>query len=271
MNDIARTRVTILPTGGFHGDSDWLLLDPMRMASGAEPHRQRDWISIPTYAVLIEHADGKRLLWDSGIPEEWESRWPSGQRRLFPVDDAANDLWLTIQLSRLGLEPADIDYLLLSHLHLDHAGNARLWEDTSTKIIVSEKEKEGAFSFDGYWSNGYIKPDYAGLELSVVRDDTEVLPGVTLLQTPGHTWGTMSLQVDLADTGTMLFTSDAVNLQENFGPPATKGAIVYDSIAWLASVEKIRAIATRTEALVVFGHSAEQLRTLRTGVGNYYT
>jgi N-acyl homoserine lactone hydrolase len=47
--------------------------------------------------------------------------------------------------------------------------------------------------------------------------------------------------------------------------------VVYDSVAWLASVEKIRGVAERTNATVVFGHDAEQIAELRTGPGNYYT
>ena len=97
-------------------------------------------------------------------------------------------------------------------------------------------------------------------------------PGVTLLETPGHTPGTMSMQVDLPDTGTMIFTSDAVYMGESYGPPTTPAAIVNDMGQFYSSVEKIRGIAERTDATVVFGHDAEQIKQLKlASQGAYYT
>ncbi|WP_255375674.1 hypothetical protein [Saccharomonospora sp. CUA-673] len=117
----------------------------------------------------------------------------------------------------------------------------------------------------------HIKSDYDGLELDTIAEDTEILPGVTLLRTPGHTWGTLSLKVDLADHGPMVFTSDSLYLKESYGPPPIAAGIVYDTVAWFESVEKIRAIEEKTGATIVFGHAADQLAELRTGPGNYYT
>jgi len=180
-------------------------------------------------------------------------------------------MWLDSRLKQLGQEPGDIDYLLLSHLHMDHAANAQWWRGTNTTIIVDEEEKKGAFSFDGYNLGGHIRSDYDGLELTTINEDTEILPGITLLQTPGHTFGTLSLQVELEDSGPMIFTSDALYLKESFGPPAIAAGIVYDTVAWFASVEKLRGIQERTGARLVFGHSGEQIHQLRTGPGNFYT
>lgn len=272
MSDTDKIKVTILPSGTMHADLTWLLIDAGRMATSDNPHKSRDWVEVPTHVVYIEHPDGKKLLWDAGVPRDWETRWgPTGLDKFFPCDAVDEDMWLDSRLKQLSLEPGDIDYLLLSHLHLDHAANAQLWADTGTTIIVDEKEKEGAFSFDGYNKGAHIKSDYDGLNLTTIADDTEILPGITLLRTPGHTWGTLSLQVDLADSGTMLFTSDSVYLSESFGPPAVAAGIVYDTVAWFNSVEKIRTLAEKKDASVIFGHDAQQLTTLKTGVGNYYT
>ncbi|MGK3107064.1 hypothetical protein [Streptomyces sp. WAC05858] len=48
----------------------------------------------------------------------------------------------------------------------------------------------------------------------------------------GHTPGTMAMKVELPETGTMLFTSDAVYMGDSYGPPATPAAIVDDLTAW---------------------------------------
>lgn len=94
---------------------------------------------------------------------------------------------------------------------------------------------------------------------------------MSVIHTPGHTWGTMSLQLDLENDGTKIFTSDAVYLQESWGPPAVGAAIVWDNVRWLESVEKLRGIADRTGAEVIFGHDAEQRKSLRLAPDGYYS
>ncbi|TVT30518.1 N-acyl homoserine lactonase family protein [Amycolatopsis rhizosphaerae] len=272
MTDADKIKLTILPTGTMHADLVWLLIDPARMASRDNRERLRDWVELPTHVVYIEHPSGKKLLWDAGVPRDWDTRWAApGFNEVFPVDTVTEDMWLDSRLKQLDLEPGDIDYLMLSHLHLDHAANAQLWANTGTTIVVDEEEKKGAFSFDGYNLGAHIKSDYDGLELTTINEDTEILPGITLLRTPGHTWGTLSMKVDLADSGTMIFASDSLYRRESYGPPATAAGIVYDTVSWFASVEKIRSVAEQTGATVVFGHDDEQIKNLKTGVGNYYT
>ena len=57
---------------------------------------------------------------------------------------------------------------------------------------------------------------------------------------------------------------------DSYGPPAVPAAIVNDLSAWYASVEKIRGLAEKSNATVIFGHDAEQLRVLRRAPDGYY-
>ncbi len=272
MTDRDKIRLSILPTGAMHADLVWLLIDAHRMGTAENPTPARDWVEVPTHVVYIEHPDGTKLMWDTGVPRDWDTRWATpGFNKWFPVDTVTPDMWLDSQLRQLNIEAADIDYLMISHLHMDHAANAQLWAGTDTTIIVDEREKAGALSFDGYHLGAHIRSDYEDLTFTTINQDTEIAPGVTLLRTPGHTWGTLALQVDLADQGTMIFASDALYRSESYGPPATAAGIVYDTVAWFKSVEKIRSLAEKTNATVVFGHDPHQIRQLVTGVGNYYT
>lgn len=86
---------------------------------------------------------------------------------------------------------------------------------------------------------------------------------VTLIEAAGHTRGAMAMQADRAETGTMIFTSDAVCLGDAYGPPAIPAAIVSGLSAWYASGEKLRGIAEKSSALVVCGHDAERLWSMR--------
>ena len=160
---------------------------------------------------------------------------------------------------------------MLSHLHFDHAANAKMFDNGKTRIIANSKEIEGALGIEGYSQGAHILSDYDGLKFDAVSGDAEIVPGVSVIETPGHTWGTMSLQIDLPKEGTKIFTSDAVYLGESWGPPAVGAAIVWDNLAWLESVEKLRSIADKTGAEVIFGHDAEQAKTLRYAPNGYYS
>ena len=94
--------------------------------------------------------------------------------------------------------------------------------------------------------------------------------GVSFLQTPGHTPGSMSMRVDLPETGTMIFTADAVYMGASYGPPTVPAAIVNNLEQFYSSVEKIRGLAEETNATVVFGHDANQIHELRTAPEGSY-
>jgi N-acyl homoserine lactone hydrolase len=266
-------KVSIIDCGMMTADLTWLLLKPGR---SIRPRQMRNeptpWADVPTHCVLVETPDGT-ILWDTSCPRDWEERWgPTGLQDFFPYDKVSEDEYLDSRLQQLGVGVDQIDYVVLSHLHFDHCGNADLFKDSSAKLVCSDKEKEWAFGFDGLFNGAHLKTDYEGLNWETVSGDTEFLPGVKLLQTPGHTPGTMSMQVDLPDTGTMIFTSDAVYMGESYGPPTTPAAIVNDMGQFYASVEKIRGVAEETDATVVFGHDPDQIKQLKTaGNGGHYT
>jgi glyoxylase-like metal-dependent hydrolase (beta-lactamase superfamily II) len=69
----------------------------------------------------------------------------------------------------------------------------------------------------------------------------------------------------------MIITSDAVYMGDSYGPPAVAAAIVNDLNAFYESVEKVRGIAEKSNATIVFGHDSEQMKTLRKAPEGSYT
>lgn len=266
----APSRVHLLRTGTMECDKTWLLLKPGEtITDRSTPAKPAAWTTCPTHAVLIEHPEG-RILWDTGVPQDWESRWaPTGLQEFFPVQPETT--YLQDSLAALELAPDDIDVLVLSHLHFDHAANAKLFDNGKTRIMVNRTEHEGALGIDGPFKGAHLKSDHDGIDFELIAGDAEIAPGVSVIETPGHTWGTMSLRVDLPESGTKIFTSDAVYLGESWGPPAVGAAIVWDSVRWLESVEKLRRIAEETNAQVIFGHDPEQAEQLSFAPAGYYS
>lgn len=267
---MAEFKAHLLRTGVMEADATWLLLKPGKVIRDRS-HKNDPvvWTQVPTHAILIDHPEGK-ILWDTGVPRDWAERWaPTGLQEFFPVIDPVDGPgYLDTSLAELGLGPDDIDILVLSHLHFDHAANAKMFPNA--KVIVHADELAGVKTIEGDFAGAHLLSDFQGLPMDTVSGDTELVDGVTLISTPGHTWGTMSLQLDLPDQGTKIFTSDAVYLSDSWGPPAIGAAIVWDNLKWLESVEKLRGIAERTNAEVIFGHDGEQAKTLPFAPNAYY-
>jgi glyoxylase-like metal-dependent hydrolase (beta-lactamase superfamily II) len=264
-------KVSIIPCGAMSADLTWLLLKP-GLAMTDRNHRDSvaPWVDVPTHCVLVETSEGK-LLWDTSCPRDWEERWgPTGLQEFFPYEKVSDDEYLDSRLNQMGVGLDEIDYVVLSHLHFDHAGNIGLFRNTNAKLVCNQKEKEFAFGFDGLFNGAHLKTDYEGAEFETISGDTEFMPGVRFIETPGHTVGCMSMQVDLPETGTMIFTSDAVYMGDSYGPPTTPAAIVNNLEQFYASVEKLRGIQEKTNATMVFGHDAEQIHQLKVAPKGYY-
>ena len=130
----AGTTVSILPCGAMTADLTWLLLAPGRAIRNRQnKHLPAEWVDVPTHCVLVDTPDGK-LLWDTSCPRDWEQRWdPTGLQDFFPYEKVSDDEYLDSRLKQLGLAPGDIDYVVLSHLHFDHAGNLQLFKETNAR------------------------------------------------------------------------------------------------------------------------------------------
>jgi N-acyl homoserine lactone hydrolase len=269
---VDKTKVHILHCGNLSADLTWLVLKPgVTIAPRSNRDMPRQWVQIPTMAILVQHPQGN-LLFDNSCPRDWEQRWSvAGFEEVFPYDGVDEESYFDSRLRQLGIGPGDIDINVISHLHFDHAANTKALKEAGARIVVADTEKDFALGFDGEFQGAHLKADYEGVEMETVKGDEEIWPGVKLIQTPGHTPGCMSMQVDLEDSGTMIFTSDAIYLSESYGPPPAGAALVWDNREWLRSVEKIRSIAEQTDATLVFGHDPEQYKSLKTSPDGFYT
>src|SRR5205814_3101855 len=98
----------------------------------------------------------------------------------------------------------------------------------------------------------------------LIDGDTELLLGIELIETSGHTQGHQSVLVRLPETGAVLLTIDAVAMQQNFHPD--RELTPFDGMdleTVQASTRKLIDIAEREKALVIFGHDTEQWQTLK--------
>lgn len=172
------------------------------------------------------------------------------------------------QLALAGYKPEDIPVVVLSHLHLDHAGNLSLFKHA--EVYTSRREFEHAQatvrqSPDPLTHGAYNKRD---LDVEVkcfhlFDEDFELLPDIRIINLPGHTPGLCGLMVELEKDGTLVFPSDAVYTKENYGPPPKRAGIIHDSLAYDRSVEKVRKLTKEHRATVFFSHDIEAFTQMK--------
>ena len=233
--------------------AQWPLLTEARPAE-AEARLAADDLSLPVQgsinAFLIN--DGKRLVL---------------------IDTGAGDLYgpccgkLVANLKASGYKPEDVDDVLLTHLHADHAGGLML----AGKPVFVNATIHASHTDVAYWLDAqneakapsFLRPMFDGDRkvLKPYRDDhkletfdggADVLPGITAMATPGHTPGHTSYSVAAGDGQAFLVWGDIIHVAAiQFPDPAI--TVTYDSDADEARAEREKLFSTTARNVDLIG------------------
>ena len=176
--------------------------------------------------------------------------------------------WTTSRLAELSLRPDDIDLLICTHFDVDHSGHHDAFP--AAELLVQRAHYELARSGHPRYAAARAHWDHPALRYRLVEGDTELVPGVTLLETSGHAPGHQSVLVRLPQTGPVLLAADAVVLERLFTPERHAWPLDDDEQQLRASTRKLLdLVAHEPVALVIYGHDAEQWQTLKTAPDYY--
>ena len=206
---------------------------------------------IPVVCYLVQTDDGRNILIDSGLPE------------IIPEDesDFENGRDVIAQLADIGLQPNDMDTVISTHYDIDHAGRHAAF--TKAQYVVQRVHHLDAASNPRFAAT---RPqwDQPIERIRLLDGDTELLPGLELIETSGHVPGHQSVLVRLPITGPVLLPIDAVPFGEGFTRDTQDNGINPDAEAIRASTIKLLDRVEREHiGLVIFGHDSEQWQTLR--------
>lgn len=198
---------------------------------------------------LIRHGDSY-MLWDAGLPAAMKGK---------PIDpkapmDATVTATIAEQLAKIGVKPAEIMIVGVSHYHFDHVGQAADFIGATLLIGKADLDalKVGAPGTDAKplapWITGGAKAEGVSGDKDVFGDGS-----VTMLDTPGHTPGHHSLLVRLGGMGPVMLTGDLAHFQANYdgdGVPSFN----FNRADTLASLERFKAMARNLKATVIVQH-----------------
>ena len=126
----------------------------------------------------------------------------------------ASDEAIVTGLRKLGLDPATVKYVIISHAHGDHVGGAKLMQDRfGSRIVMGGPDWDSIEKSVNQWPHGKPKRD-------MVAADGQKLTvgdaGVTMVPTPGHTPGTLSMLFQVKDRGRPLTVAYSGGTAFNF-------------------------------------------------------
>jgi len=191
------TTVALIQAGTFRSDAGtllgpvpWVLWRPWAEAELDESRRLTQALN----CLLIETPSGRALV-ETGIGERMDDK--SRAMRGYEGTPIAP------KLREAGFDPASVDVVAMSHLHYDHAGGLLLADGSRAfpraRIVAQRAEWEVALS-----GNSRVLASYDQPELRLVADwgaagwaegDRELLPGVTVVRTGGHSAGHQAVVV----------------------------------------------------------------------------
>jgi glyoxylase-like metal-dependent hydrolase (beta-lactamase superfamily II) len=196
---------------------------------------------------VIKHGDDV-LVWDTGFPKGNTPTAPKAS--------------LTEMLPQLGVNPAQVKFVGLSHSHGDHIGQASLFPQATLLVgkadwdVLSDAKATPNQAPIAPWLSGGSKVEPLTADKDVFGDGS-----VIILNMPGHTPGHRSLLVKLQGMGNVLLTGDLAHFHENYdsnGVPSFNT----DRAATLASLDRFKQIAKNLKATVIIQHDQRDIAKL---------
>jgi glyoxylase-like metal-dependent hydrolase (beta-lactamase superfamily II) len=189
-----------------------------------------DGLTWPVHGFLVTYPGGAVLV-DTGVggPQEWLDDWRV-------VNHSVADA-----LDEHGLTPGDVGLVINTHLHFDHCGQNAVFKHAA--FYVQRAELDRARRESPQLTDWF---DFMNARFELLDGDTEILPGLSVLATPGHTTGHQSVLVRSADGRSDMLIGDAAYQPRQYLDPAADDlpdGQARDLVAWRESVRRVKASA----------------------------
>ncbi|ALV22094.1 YtnP family quorum-quenching lactonase [Carnobacterium antarcticum] len=229
---------------------------PKPLWSRKYPFNEKNQIELPTDSILIQY-QGKNYMIDAGVGK---GKLTDRQKRNFGVREETE---IQQSLAEVGLTVEDIDFLLMTHLHFDHAGGLTHIENEelvstfpNATIYVNaiewdEIRNPNIRSKSTYWKENWEPIQH---QVTTYQDSFEVVPGIEMIHTGGHSAGHAIIKLT-QENETMLHMADIMPTHAHQNP---LWVLAYDDYPMTSvfSKEKWMKEAYENQYSFVFYHDA---------------
>lgn len=217
----------------------------------------------PMWCSYIETPDAKIMV-DTGpdiddMKEKFSHLKDSSWK---PEDLVPSELTTAQQLEKIGVDPDEVNYVIYTHLHLDHTGGTRLFK--KAKHIPQMTELRYAVKPDNFGANVYMQSEFLPLldNFAPIEGDAMIVPGIYCFETPGHTPGSQVILVMPEKGQPWLLAGDACYLRESY-VDEWPGGIVYDPAEFVISIRRQKEIVNKLNAKHYPGHDIDVLKEMK--------
>ena len=262
---LGRWRVHAIQAGGMRLDGGAMFgVVPKPLWERRVPPDERNRIPMGMRCLLVEHDVGPVLI-DTGAGNKEDQKFHD----IFAIENGGEPGPTALEdglRAAAGIAPEDVAFVLNTHLHFDHAGgNTRLTPDggvvpsfPNARHVVQRGEYEFAThpnerTAGSYFARNFVPLHEAGL-FDFVEGETEILPGIRLLPTPGHVPFHQSMLLE-SDGERALFLADLIPTTAHLPLPWIMGYDV-EPLVTLETKRRILRVAAEEQWLLVFEHDA---------------
>lgn len=180
---------------------------------------------IPVHGFLVKHPAGAGLV-DTGYGTDVDLI-KEFRAVMVPIVDA---------LRQHDIEPADIKWVINSHLHFDHCGQNAVFPQAPLYV---QRQEHGRIHEPDFTIAQWL--DYAGARYELLNGDAEIASGVRVVTTPGHTPGHQSAVIDTT-AGPVVIVGDAAFTVAQFDGAEPRAGTMEDFPTYHRSLARLRAL-----------------------------
>ncbi|MHC4217791.1 MAG: MBL fold metallo-hydrolase [Planctomycetota bacterium] len=244
----------LMRAGAFRLDGGGMFgVVPKTMWSNMVAADENNRIGMQTNCLLLDNGKLKVLV-ETGYGDKWTEKergfWDLEQRT---VVDA---------LCEAGFGPEQIDLVVVTHLHFDHAAALTHFDPDGNpvptfphaRVVTQQQEWEDALANKSTMTKTYLRShlDPIADVVQQVEGEQELAPGLSVMPMPGHTWGQHAIRFDDGN-GIVCFPGDVMPTIHHAGPAFSMG---YDVLPYVNQRSKAQLLerATREEWRLVLDH-----------------